>query len=659
MPSKNNPAATPRTKQHSGDREPPKKSTPLGKISDYTSFLNKRLKTIEKDKIKNASDATPPTVEGDEQSTEFPKLSENESSLRDLVLSSDSEDLSGSEPDEPVTGSEPDDPVPIPKTKVKAKLKKLPTFGSLLKGILRASKSSLTPQEEVENDAEFLKCEVNHVNLGKIRSVRPGKQIVMFHQVFTEFVTCKRKSRKLRQEAENEVRRTECEARKRKLSKIQETSTGNQQKKPKSQHAQPPVSEDPEEQPTRRNLKRKIKTGNGSGPLAAKYMKVNEGTINDDWQVSSQRDQWIQLASEQRMFMWSFDEFMPTAEKEHTAAEFDDYITLFREYAEKSGVSDEQQMTRLQISCGKAVKDALAIIRTRRLEPFDNFDEMANALAEHWKDGIDQLSIEEKFKNTKRAKAERFCDYFQRLQVSVNKLITVRKDPKRLIKTEQLLFATVATSANDEKVQLKARTLHNEKFVETATKTARIEKFVSYLRNRDEHDAANTGMEVNLPNEDFVAMMETGSSNKNRHAGYRFSDDREYDRNFNFSQRNRPGYDRTMRVQTRDQFERRSDSFAKPICKKCNERHAPDRHCKCGSCGFHHSTQSGCPICFKCNTRGHKAFQCRGPPPNRTEYEKKGNMKTESFKQKEVKKVEPIVEDDEKSKVNDLFNFHD
>lgn len=82
-----------------------------------------------------------------------------------------------------------------------------PTYGNVLEKIQRLTKSALTPEEEVEDDAEYLKYEVSLKNLGKIKSVRPEGQIVLFHKVFAEFVVSKKRAIRLRQNAANEVHR--------------------------------------------------------------------------------------------------------------------------------------------------------------------------------------------------------------------------------------------------------------------------------------------------------------------------------------------------------------------------------------------------------------------------------------------------------------------
>lgn len=638
-------------KMHSGDRESSKMFNFLKFVKNPVPEEAKSKKKASK--IKQFSTSTAEEVVELVETHSAEPIDEQTEEIVDTVDFTDIVMSLNGEPNDESSTSNVGKVLPLPE--------KLPTYGNVLKEVLRLTKSSLTPEEEVEVDTEYLKYEMNFMNLRKIRSVPPKRQIVMFHKLFTEFVTCKKRAFKSRQKAANEVRRAEVKALKEKLNKSKNSSEpsniGKKKKKSSSSKTMfiesdvhsdmQSVHSSPEH--SFRAPKRKSTSFNST--LASKHMRVSDGDIGDDWLSSGQQGQWIQLASQQRMFMWNFTEFMPSSEREHIAAEFDDYITLFREYAEKSGVTEDQQMTRLQISSGKAIRNALAIIRTRRMEPFVDLDEMVNTLANHWKDGIDQLSIEEKFKNTKRGKSERFCEYFQRLQVAVNKLITVRNDSRRIIKTEQLLFAAMAKSADDESVQLKARSYHNESIPPDAVKTSRIEKFITYLKNKDEHAAAKSSAGDDTLAEDFVAKVERGNANVGRPPA-RFEDNRNYDRNFNFNNRNRP-QDYGRRVQSKDQFERRSENYSRPMCKQCNSLHHPSDNCKCDSCHYRHSKETDCPVCYKCNVRGHKARHCRGPQRYTTEYEQKGRYKTESFKDnREVKKVEPVEEEDEKSKVN-------
>lgn len=479
----------------------------------------------------------------------------------------------------------------------------LPTWRLTMSRLLKMQKSTLIPEQVVTDPCQLDK-KISPRAYKILSKTRNELKLAIFLQHYCKSVDEKKEKARLIKSLNNEksrnAARTRCEEITRKTKKSISKTLETGRNKTRSDDSQ--VS----------NLTRSNKRKN-SGALCgpSKFSRLHDDDEDDD------NSGWESFAQHQRMVSWKFKEFAPSGNKAYIPAEFAEYMEEFRSSAKLYGIDKRQQLTRLHDDSGKAITQALAVIKSDR-GPFTSVDELAEALMAHWRDTIDELTCENEFKSQKRKKGELFMDYLYRLLADVNKLPTVVSAERKFIKIEELILNTVALSAEDDHVQMKARTLYNERPQPMVEKTNRLASLKKLLKNRDAHEAARQAKpdEADTIEDDIIAKVDKPKgqfSFSGRDAGRKFVFQGNKDRT------NGP------RFVSKKQFV--NESEARTLCQKCNKYHFKGP-CRCATCSFHHDPTAPCMRCNGCQKIGHKRKTC---PVPQSEWPKQNSMTTNSF----------------------------
>lgn len=506
----------------------------------------------------------------------------------------------------------------------KPKLLKLPTWRSALKNYLQKNNSKLS-SEQVVNDPRFIDEKMPLKSYKCMLNTKKSLWLAVLLQQYNEYIKFARNEAQSNAAVRNEINRSDAHERREAALRHKGIKSNS-----KSSRRSNGGTEKEQQARKRRSVDTLLHP--------SKYARMEMSDPSLDVSV------FESFAQQQRLVTWKFKEFVPSANKAYTVAEFLQYLTEFQHSADMYGIDELQRLTRLHDDSGDAIARALAVIQSRR-GPFSSVEEMSSALVSHWKESVDELTCESDFTKQMRNPNEPFVDYLHRLQVDVTKLPTVMADPNKFIKIEQVLLNTIALSAGDEQVELKARSLFNEIPSTNVQKTSRLDVLKKFLKNRDAHKAAKAREESEAAEDDIVAKVD-GTKNFN------FSG-REQSKKFIF-QGNKETTNGPKFINKKQFVEESERSERRLFCSKCSRYHFKGP-CKCLTCTFHHDASTPCIRCNSCGRVGHKRKFCTTP---RSDWPKQNSVTTNSFNpHKEVKAVESKTEEPTKSTETDKVNF--